>query len=73
MKKSKLDKASVIAIKDCMGTQKGESVLIVTDEQKKKVGYNLYKNALELGHESLYVEMKSREMHGKNRLNKLLI
>ncbi len=65
MKKSKLDKASVIAIKDCMGTQKGESVLIVTDEQKKKVGYNLYKNALELGHESLYVEMKSREMHGQ--------
>lgn len=65
MKKSKLDKASVIAIKDCMGTQKGESVLIVTDEEKKKVGYNLYKNALELGHESLYVEIKSREMHGQ--------
>ncbi len=65
MKLSKLDKASIIAIKDCMGAQKGESVLIVTDELKKKIGYNLYINALALGHEALFVEMKSREMHGQ--------
>ncbi len=65
MKASNLDKASVIAIRECMGTQPGESVLIITDEQKKKIGYNLYKNALMLGRQSLYVEMKSREMHGE--------
>ena len=64
MKLSKLDKASVIAIHDCMGAQQGESILIIADEQKKKIGYNLYQNALRLGYESLYVEMKSREMHG---------
>lgn len=64
MKLSKLDKASIIAIKDCMGTQRDESLLIVTDEKKKKIGYNLYKNGLQLGHETVYVEMKSREMHG---------
>lgn len=65
MKLSKLDKASVIAIKDCMGTKKEETVLIITDEKKKKIGYNLFKNALNLGHEALYVEIKSREMHGQ--------
>ena len=65
MKISKLDKASIIAIRDCMGAAKSESVLIITDEIKKKIGYNLYLNALKLGHESLFVEMKSREMHGE--------
>ena len=65
MKLTKLDKASLIAIRDCMGTKSNESVLIITDENKKKIGYNLYRNALALNHEALYVEMKSREMHGE--------
>ncbi|MEW5844040.1 MAG: hypothetical protein AB1775_12335 [Bacteroidota bacterium] len=64
MKLSQLDKASTIAVRDCMGAQKNETVLIVTDEFKRKIGYSLYQNALRLGHESLFVEMKSREMHG---------
>jgi aminopeptidase len=65
MKLTPLDKASVIAIRDCMGTQPNESVLIVTDEFKKKIGYSLFQNAKRLGHESLFIEMKSREMHGQ--------
>ncbi len=65
MKLSKLDKASVIAIRDCMGTQPNETVLIVTDEFKKKIGYSLFQNAKRLGHESVYLEFKSREMHGQ--------
>ncbi len=65
MKKTSLDKASIIAIKDCMGTQKNETVLIVTDEFKNKVGYSLYKNALALGHEAVYLEMKAREINGE--------
>lgn len=65
MKLSKLDRASIIAIRDCMGAKAGESVLVITDEAKKKIGYNIYKNALNLGHEALYLEMKSRQMHGE--------
>jgi len=65
MKTTKLDKACLIAIKDCMGAQKDETVLIVTDEFKNKIGYALYKNARELGHEAVYLEFKSREMHGQ--------
>jgi len=65
MKLSKLDKASIIAIRDCMGTQPNETVLIVTDEFKRKIGYSLFQNAKYLGHETVFLEFKSREMHGQ--------
>lgn len=65
MKLSQLDKASVIAIRDCMGTQLNETVLVVTDEFKRKIGYSLFQNAKRLGHETVYLEFKSREMHGQ--------
>ena len=64
-KLTKLDKASVIAIRDCMGAKLNESILIVTDEKKRKIGYDLYLNALRLKHKALFVEMKSGEMHGE--------
>ncbi len=62
---TKLDKASIIAIKDCMGAKKNELVLVVTDEVKREIGYSLYSNAVKLGYESLLVEMKSREYNGE--------
>jgi aminopeptidase len=64
-KKSKLDTACIIAIKDCMGTKKNESVLVITDEEKKEIGYALYKNALNLGHKALYVETKAGKINGE--------
>ena len=71
MKLTQLDKASIIAIRDCMGTQPNESVLIVTDEFKKKIGYSLFQNAKRLGHESLFIEMKSKEMHGQEPIHQV--
>ncbi|MBN2572240.1 MAG: aminopeptidase [Ignavibacteriales bacterium] len=65
MKTSKLDKASIIAIKDCMGAKKNENILIITDTNKKDIGYNLYQNAIKLRHEALYIEMLPMEMHGQ--------
>ncbi|NLT52478.1 MAG: aminopeptidase [Ignavibacteria bacterium] len=65
MKGNKLDKASIIAIKDCMGAKKGEKILVITDEQKNEIGYSLYKNALKLGFETLYIEMKSGKTNGE--------
>ena len=62
---TKLDKASIIAIKDCMGAKKKESVLVITDENKREIGYSLYQNALRLGHKSLFVEMKALNYHGE--------
>lgn len=60
-----LDDACKIAIVECMGAKKGEKILIITDEKKNKIGYALYKNSLSLGFESLFVEMKSRDLNGE--------
>jgi len=43
MKLTKLDTACITAIKTCMGVKKNESVLVITDEAKREIGYSLYK------------------------------
>lgn len=62
---TKLDSACVTAINTCMGTKKNEKVLVITDEVKNEIGYALYSNALRLGHQSLYIEMKSGKINGE--------
>ena len=66
MSKSKLDEASTIAIRECMGTKTNESILIITDENKREIGYSLYRTALNLGHESILIEMRSRAINGED-------
>ncbi len=65
MKLTKLDSASEIAIKVCMKVKKNEKILVITDEQKREIGYSLYTNALRLGYKSLLVEMKSGKVNGE--------
>ena len=65
MKQTKLDKASVTAIKDCMGAKKNESILVISDELKREIGLSLFENAKRLGYKALYVEMKSGKINGE--------
>jgi len=66
MKKiTKLDSASAIAIRDCMGAKKNEKILVITDEIKREIGISLHENAVRLGYESLLVEMKSGKINGE--------
>ena len=65
MKTTRLDKAAIIAIKDCMNVKKYEKILVITDEEKRKIGYSLYFNSLRLGYQSLFVEMKSGKINGE--------
>jgi hypothetical protein len=58
--------ASVVAIRDCMGAQAGERVLVVTDEPLRRIGYALRQAALALGHEVLLVEMLPRATNGED-------
>ena len=62
---TKLDKASRIAIKDCMGAKPKEKILIITDENKREIGVSLYKNAIDMGYESFLLEMKSLKYNGE--------
>lgn len=64
-KLTKLDSASAIAIRDCMGTKKNEKILVITDEVKREIGLSLHQNALRLGYHSLLVEMKSGKINGE--------
>jgi aminopeptidase len=61
---SELLSASVIAIRDCMGAKPGESVLVVTDEPLRAIGYALRQAAKELGHEVMLVEILPRQSNG---------
>ncbi len=66
MKKlNKLDTASQIAIRDCMGAKKNEKILVITDELKREIGLSLYENAISLGYFALLVEMKSGKINGE--------
>jgi aminopeptidase len=65
MKLTKLDSASEIAIKTCMGVKKGEKILVITDEIKRDIGYSLHSNAIRLGYFSILAEMKSGKINGE--------
>lgn len=65
MRLTKLDSASVIAIKECMAAKKNEKILVITDELKREIGYSLYSNAIRLGYNALFVEMKSGKINGE--------
>jgi aminopeptidase len=64
-KLTKLDTASQIAIRDCMGAKKNEKILVITDELKREIGLSLYENATRLGFFALLVEMKSGKINGE--------
>ena len=63
--KKELYESSVIALRDCMGLQSQETLLIVTDEVKREIGQSLHEAGRGLCRESLLVEMQSREMNGQ--------
>ena len=60
-----LKNASIIALRDCMGLQAGESLLVVTDEIKRDIGQALHEAGKELCREAVLTEIKSREINGQ--------
>lgn len=60
-----LTNASLIALRDCMGLQKQETLLIITDEIKREIGLALHDAGKTLCKESLLIEIKSREINGQ--------
>jgi aminopeptidase len=57
--------ASIIAVRDCMGARPGESVLVITDEPLRPIGYALRLAARELGHEVTLVDILPRKTNGE--------
>ena len=57
--------ASLTAVRDCMGAKPGESVLIVTDEPLRRIGYALHRASVDLGLDVVLVEMLPRKTNGE--------
>jgi leucyl aminopeptidase (aminopeptidase T) len=62
---SELYSAAVTAVRDCMGIQPGERVLILTDEPLRTIGYALRQAARDLGTEVFLVEILPRTTNGE--------
>ena len=60
----KLFAAARIAVKDCMEVRAGETVTIITDENKRNIGVALWQAAKELGAEAVLAEMTPRSRNG---------
>ena len=57
--------ASTVAIRDCMGARPGETILVITDEPLRKIGYALHQAAKTLGHDVVLVEILPRRSNGE--------
>ena len=62
---TELQKASIIALRDCMGVKPEETLLIITDEIKREIGQSLHEAGKDLCKESILIEIKSREINGE--------
>lgn len=62
---NELYQASVIGLSDAMGLKSQETLLIITDEVKREIGLALHEAGKNLCKESIFVEIKSREINGQ--------
>jgi aminopeptidase len=62
---TELYSAAMTAVRDCMGVQRQETILIVTDEPLRLIGYALRKAAQDLQAEVFLVEILPRRTNGE--------
>lgn len=63
--KSDLHKAALIAVRDYMGCSIDETLLVISDENKRNIGLALHEAGKSICMESYYLEMKSRRINGE--------
>lgn len=61
----KLKRASVIALKDYLGLDKSETLLVLSDKNMREIGFALYDAGMKLCDEAYYMEMEPRENHAE--------
>jgi aminopeptidase len=57
--------AALIAVRDCLGAKEGESVLVITDVNKRNIGYAIWEAARGLNTEAMLLEIKPRSTNGE--------
>jgi leucyl aminopeptidase (aminopeptidase T) len=59
-----LERACAIALRDCLGVRRGESLLVVTDDQLREIGRALLEAARRLTDRTIYVEFPAEGVPG---------
>ena len=62
---NQLEKAAEVAITKCMAVRSGETVLVITDESRRKIGYALWETARHSDAEAMLTEIIPRKVHGE--------
>ena len=57
--------ASTIAVRDCMGVKSDETVLIISDEPLRKMGYSLWEVSKQYAKDAIYSEIVPRNSNGQ--------
>uniref|UniRef100_A0A7C4U6A6 Aminopeptidase n=1 Tax=candidate division WOR-3 bacterium TaxID=2052148 RepID=A0A7C4U6A6_UNCW3 len=60
-----IKKSAEIALKDCLGLKKNESLLVITDTILKDIGKVFFQVGIEIGAEAIYVEILPRLQDGE--------
>lgn len=60
-----LKSAAMVAVRDCMAVKGGESVLVITDEPARRIGYALWEAAKAAGAEAIIAEIIPRDSNGE--------
>ena len=62
---NELLKAARTAMSNCLAVKKGESVLVITDQPLRKIGYTFWEAAKEVGSEAMLLEILPRTTNGE--------
>lgn len=62
---TRLERAARVAVRDCMAVKRGETVLVITDEPLREIGYLLWREAKKLASEAILTEIIPRKSHGQ--------
>lgn len=61
----KLKKATTMALRHFLGIDESETLLVITDEERKDIGMAFYESGKKFCREAFYLEMNSRKLNGE--------
>jgi len=61
----KIQKAARIALKDYMGLEESENLLVIADPKMREIALAIYEAGIIIAKEAFYIEMREREVNGE--------
>ncbi|HPD34518.1 MAG TPA: aminopeptidase, partial [Candidatus Kapabacteria bacterium] len=61
----KIQKAARLALKDYMGLEESENLLVIADPKMREIALAIYEAGIIIAKEAFYIEMREREVNGE--------